>query len=74
MLQTSFLTLSFHPRNVCVADILGPEGDQRIGADTPREVRDIAEIPPELYDLVSEVLWFAHRLDETWKTKNGGVQ
>ncbi|MCL5055579.1 MAG: EscU/YscU/HrcU family type III secretion system export apparatus switch protein [Firmicutes bacterium] len=33
-----------------------------------------AEIPPELYDLVSEVLWFAHRLDETWKTKNGGVQ
>jgi flagellar biosynthesis protein len=33
-----------------------------------------AEIPPELYDLVSEVLWFAHRLDESWKTKNGGVK
>lgn len=40
-----------------------------------------SEIPPELYEVVAEILWFVHRLDEKWQEKvlakasqNGGAR
>jgi flagellar biosynthesis protein len=36
-------------------------------AESLAELECGSEIPPELYDLVAEVIWFVHRLDEKWK-------